>query len=929
MAIKTFGGVDKYKKTFLFCLSIALFSGVFCLKHAAYAWPGETSICPNQVYGGFNAGPRDGRCHQAKTINSSGATVRRGDTVRYSYEARSTDDNGGVVNPSILMLNWANIDMNHNLGTLTAIQGNTITQPGYDWNCIEGNDGAPANYYNCGPSDTGKSVYSKQQLSGNGNDTDQIKFNINIANDAPDGARVCVRFHVSQFNSGYPGTDVNTLIVKQINQSDGTYDITPVWAVSDLSCFTVSVPVCNPCDPCSTPCGYQGTKCTATAPATAYVGQTVTVNVVFHNGSTTGNDWYIGAKTTDVSPPKDPPYPGYSNDKPSPPGGTWQYYYPSSIANDNSTLNKRHEGIQIVDTPGGPIEGPSVATNGAGLNSPSDSEKLGAQEDSYTKTFNFTSSTPGQQNYYFGIKNAETGGLFASGTKLCAVPITWSGGSIDLDCSTTRVSPPAVPYTLRFTQDDGAVWDMPVGASVPINYYTFPDFNTARASSVPPAPPMLPHHTYSLQLLINGASAAPPAYLNYCMTASCQTSVGADLEPGQSANVTYGVYATNSTKQDFGNFSVAAAAHDGLSGSDSTNFTLMQNPTLPGTAYSATFNMTANYQGYITADLLYNGVPISDTFALGSCRSDLTPRTRATMRVTNGDAATGGGFNKYQQACSLDATFSNGRPRYISPNSTNSAGVAAGDNAGGIRTFAGGNLGGLLGGQLLANHCTTDYFNDTRITDLGSPQSRGQVSLDGLSTGQYLFKDSGGGGQPCLRVKGQVKASARVTIYTSDDVCINDNITYDPWNFDIANLTNTAPYLTIITTGNIYVKNDVSTITGLFIAQPHDDGLGNVTGGAFATCADVRNNGASLADANYIANNCQGQLNIKGSVIAQHVYPTRAGDTLGKYTGPGDSSEVFDYIPSMVVGQPNLKPQCGGAAVPNCPNNTTNLPPVF
>jgi hypothetical protein len=235
-----------------------------------------------------------------------------------------------------------------------------------------------------------------------------------------------------------------------------------------------------------------------------------------------------------------------------------------------------------------------------------------------------------------------------------------------------------------------------------------------------------------------------------------------------------------------------------------------------------------------------------------------------------------------------------------------------------------GNLGGLLGGQLLANHCTTDYFNDTRTKDLGTPTTSGQVSLQGYnaSTQDLLQK---AGGQDCLRIKGNVKPGVKVTIYTDDDICINGDITYDDWSFDTTNLTNNAPYLTLITRGNIYVANDVSTITGLFIAQPKDDG----TKGAFSTCANVQGNNVTAADANYIANNCQGQLNIKGSVIAQHVYPTRAGDTLGKYTGPGDSSEVFDYIPSMVVGQPNLKPQCGGAAVPNCPNNTNSLPPVF
>jgi hypothetical protein len=230
------------------------------------------------------------------------------------------------------------------------------------------------------------------------------------------------------------------------------------------------------------------------------------------------------------------------------------------------------------------------------------------------------------------------------------------------------------------------------------------------------------------------------------------------------------------------------------------------------------------------------------------------------------------------------------------------------------------NLGGLLGGQLIKNHCTKDYFNDTRLGDLGAPQNSGQITLNGKATGQYLYKDNGGG-LPCLRIKGTVDAGARVTIYTSDDVCINDDITYAPWDIDHI------PYLAVITTGNIYVQPNVNTITGLFISQPLDRGGGNVTGGAFTTCAD----GAGLASAGFISSNCQGQLTIKGSVIAQNVYPTRARDTdtLWRYANTSNSSEIFDFIPSMVVGQPNLAPTCGGAAVSDCQNNIKTLPPVF
>jgi hypothetical protein len=138
-------------------------------------------------------------------------------------------------------------------------------------------------------------------------------------------------------------------------------------------------------------------------------------------------------------------------------------------------------------------------------------------------------------------------------------------------------------------------------------------------------------------------------------------------------------------------------------------------------------------------------------------------------------------------------------------------------------------------------------------------------------------------------------------------------------------LTNNAPYLTVITTGNVFVQSNVDTVTGLYITQPKDNGGGSITGGLFTTCA----NGANSGDAAFIKSSCLGRLNVNGSIIAQKIYPVRAHDTLSKYINFTSSSEVFDYLPSMIVGQPDLKPLCEGAAVDLCKETESNLPPVF
>jgi hypothetical protein len=453
-----------------------------------------------------------------------------------------------------------------------------------------------------------------------------------------------------------------------------------------------------------------------------------------------------------------------------------------------------------------------------------------------------------------------------------------------------------------------------------------------------------------------------------CMAAQCETNLTADLEPGQSGNVTYGVYLANYTGRTYnaGEYGVLAQANPGLVGSGSTPIVFAANPNL--VAYDVTFNVQALYGGSITAHVLFGGVPIDGQIPYTPCSPPYNPQTRATMRVTHGDISTGGGF-QYNNSCATN--FSNSKPRYVSPFTTTNDTAA-----GGLRTFSipqnfqgsgsdfaayalgyitgtapgndgfftaasktgiktyndlmfantpappGNNLGGLLGGDSMAAHCAVDYFMGTRINDLGTPQNSGQITLNGKATGQYLYKDNGGG-LPCLRIKGQVDPGARITIYTDDDVCINDNISYSNWSIDTTNLTNTAPYLTVITRGSIYVQSNVVNIAGLFIAQSDDDGAGNVTGGVFASCA----NGAAVANSAYLKGNCHSQLTVNGSVIAQRVYPLRAtGGTLFNNTG---TAETFDYAPSMIIGQPNLKPLCEGAAVDLCKETESNLPPVF
>jgi hypothetical protein len=569
-----------------------------------------------------------------------------------------------------------------------------------------------------------------------------------------------------------------------------------------------------------------------------------------------------------------------------------------------------------------------------------------------------TNATAGGISY--GFKMVHNGSVFPPAPNpLCSVLINWQP-RLAIDCQNTviRGNSSGQSYFLHFAASDGSVIFPNPGPLTPKTYSTFNDF------------PLAPHLSYDVTLVDTNGISLESQHLPQCMFAQCESSLvfngAAVVEPGQQGNATYGIMLWNFTGKTFGQgtYVVRVSGQLGIAGGGDISKAF---PPGGWSNFDGPFKVTANYEGYMHADLLFfNAQNLNNeppAWSINCNSNPYRPQTRPTLRVTNGDISTGGGFAS-NNSCS--SNFANGKPRYISPTSAGGT-----PQAGGLRTFAvpqsfqgsggdfaayalgyitgiaagndgfysaaaktggktysdlmfsnltgnGTNLGGLLGGEFTAAHCTPDYFNDTRLTEL-TPKNAVNVNVGSYSADtQELLKINGP--QPCIRISGTMNPGVRLTIYTDEDVCIDGNITYSPWNIDTTNTTNEAPYLTIITKGNIYVQSNVSTITGLFIAQPEDDGI---NGGVFTSCA----NNASVADPAFIAANCHGAFTVKGSVIAQHIYPTRVGNgTMFNNTG---LAETFDYAPSAAVGRPYLKPLCGGAAVAQCEESNANLPPVF
>jgi hypothetical protein len=235
-------------------------------------------------------------------------------------------------------------------------------------------------------------------------------------------------------------------------------------------------------------------------------------------------------------------------------------------------------------------------------------------------------------------------------------------------------------------------------------------------------------------------------------------------------------------------------------------------------------------------------------------------------------------------------------------------------------------MGGLANNNTTSSdaHCATDFFDRTPKTPnptfVAAPG--GDVNPDGLPAagdtngvpGQYFYNGT-------LKLAGTLSAGKSYTIYVNGNVHITNNITYGPWT--VSATTNTAPYLSIIAKGNIYIDSNVTRIDGLYVAQP----TSGTTNGAFYTCAI----GGVPPTAALVSTACHaGNLTLNGAVIAQHLYPLRSIDTVNPGAGVGGGpAEIFNFTPAIVIGQPNFKSLDTGSTIDDSIQGLYNLPPVF
>jgi hypothetical protein len=503
-----------------------------------------------------------------------------------------------------------------------------------------------------------------------------------------------------------------------------------------------------------------------------------------------------------------------------------------------------------------------------------------------------------------------------------------------------------------------------------------------RTSTFGLAPGMWPHKNYDIHLIVKGTQAQDSATYNNdgnwaaaytavdfntepgvgdCLHLECAGTLDADVEPGQTAPLSAGIKFNNDTQQPYalnstGGYYMHVDASGGIVGAPGdpapTNGQINGGP--GSNTVSAVFNARVDSRGTYSVTFMFQGSPL-DLGQGNPCPDQtVTPATKPFLQVWGGDVNTGGGFETQDPvtgAFSCTTPPYNDYPYYVSPSSPATGGDP---NYAGIKAFGYTDVSGTHGslsdfgalslGQIVSNsaakinfgaqpkfsntaspnygqldstppdYCVTNFFDDgTQKTPapLSIPPP-GQLSdLSGSATDQYVVNNQ----NVDSFLGGTVAAGRRITLYVNGDITIKSNIVYANWD---PNNSDTAPSFTLIVKGNINIDPNVTRVDGLYIAQPSAPR----TDGEFNTCAN--NSGNQF---------CNQQLVANGAVIARIIKPLRSAGTVSADACPGYLSfpcadfhkpaEIFNFIPSMVIGPPNFAPAY------NSLQGLFNLPPVF
>lgn len=227
--------------------------------------------------------------------------------------------------------------------------------------------------------------------------------------------------------------------------------------------------------------------------------------------------------------------------------------------------------------------------------------------------------------------------------------------------------------------------------------------------------------------------------------------------------------------------------------------------------------------------------------------------------------------------------------------------------------------GGGFGGS---GPCITDYYIGTQDPNLptstfgsfvaGGGRQRYSMAPGTLATGGGLT----------------VPVGTQAAIYIDGDVFISGSGISFAGLPPAPNTRSQMPNFALIVRGNIYISNSVTTLDGLYVAQPEiaDPDLG----GRIYTCAI---NIGQFYAANQLQGSCNSKLTVNGALVARQIKFYRTPGTVKDSTTTeastsGNIAEVINFTPEMYMAPTALMDPNGGTS--SGPYDSIySLPPVF
>jgi hypothetical protein len=209
------------------------------------------------------------------------------------------------------------------------------------------------------------------------------------------------------------------------------------------------------------------------------------------------------------------------------------------------------------------------------------------------------------------------------------------------------------------------------------------------------------------------------------------------------------------------------------------------------------------------------------------------------------------------------------------------------------------------GGATIDSATTTKTYNDsTALPDaIEYTHANSYVQIDGLSS-----------------------VSGQHVIAVNGDVYITNNINYAGYG-DVGGI----PSLYIIATGNVYVKSNVTNLSGVYVAQQRTNPDGTLTTGNISTCAITTAGRPTSVTGPNLFNNCSTQLTVNGAFVAKHIQLLRTFSSLknsnnGETAASNNAAESFASSPEMYLSVPQVfrtSPPYGTY------DSITSLPPIL